>query len=243
VYGVEAVGYNTDEPALASIEQMTERYLTEVRRTSPHGPYLLAGWSFGGNVALELARRLEAEGEEVGFLGVLDARAFGDDELESWYRQQSELVRYCIVDGIDGDAVRDLDEAEILEVLLSNAREGDRLPGRAGAGMLRRMISVFTANGAAADAYRAGPPIRAGIHLFKAAEQHPTLTNPVVNPASWQARTSGAVVPHQVPGNHHDLVHPPNAAILAARMDAALPRWADLSDPSSGGDRDEYRPR
>ncbi|MFD6455889.1 thioesterase domain-containing protein, partial [Nocardia sp. NPDC060220] len=35
----------------------------------PHGPYALAGYSFGAAVAFEIAKRLEAEGERVDFLG------------------------------------------------------------------------------------------------------------------------------------------------------------------------------
>lgn len=38
------------------------------------GPYCLAGYSFGGIVAFEAARRLTQSGHRVGFLGLLDAR-------------------------------------------------------------------------------------------------------------------------------------------------------------------------
>lgn len=46
-----------------SIEQMAERGLDCVRRVQPEGPYRLCGTSFGGLVALDVARRLRAAGE------------------------------------------------------------------------------------------------------------------------------------------------------------------------------------
>ncbi|MCP4589510.1 MAG: hypothetical protein GY842_02075 [bacterium] len=36
-------------------------YLAELRAVEPRGPYQLAGWSFGGLVAYEMACRLQNE--------------------------------------------------------------------------------------------------------------------------------------------------------------------------------------
>src|SRR6266852_4538588 len=47
-------------------------YLDTVRSAQPGGPYLLGGFSHGGLIALEMARRLEARGEAVALLVVLD---------------------------------------------------------------------------------------------------------------------------------------------------------------------------
>jgi len=43
-----------------------------IRELQPNGPYLLAGFSFGGLVALEMARRYLANGEDVAMLALLD---------------------------------------------------------------------------------------------------------------------------------------------------------------------------
>src|SRR5260370_21662272 len=40
--------------------------------TQPAGPYYLGGYCFGGNVAFEMARQLEAQGAQVAFLGLLN---------------------------------------------------------------------------------------------------------------------------------------------------------------------------
>src|SRR5207244_6508757 len=56
-----------------SIEEIAKSYIDAMRLHQPRGPYYLCGLSSGGVVAFEMARRLDAEGEEVRFLGLLDS--------------------------------------------------------------------------------------------------------------------------------------------------------------------------
>ena len=61
--------YPADAGAAArSIEEMAAAYLLDVRRVQPRGPFLLGGYCGGGVVAWEMARLLEAAGEEVALL-------------------------------------------------------------------------------------------------------------------------------------------------------------------------------
>jgi amino acid adenylation domain-containing protein len=59
--------------AFETIEQMAEHYLAAMRRLQPQGPYQIGGYCFGGNVAYEMARRLEAQGERVRLLVLMNA--------------------------------------------------------------------------------------------------------------------------------------------------------------------------
>lgn len=54
------------------LEDMAARYLEEVQRTQPSGPYYLCGHCFGGVVAFELAQQLRGKGEEVAVLALID---------------------------------------------------------------------------------------------------------------------------------------------------------------------------
>ncbi len=72
VYAIQAKGVDGKHPPLSSIEEMAEYSLKLVRATQPHGPYLLAGYSLGGLVALELAQRLRDSGEDIALLAMLD---------------------------------------------------------------------------------------------------------------------------------------------------------------------------
>ncbi|MDB5439449.1 MAG: hypothetical protein JWM33_1876 [Caulobacteraceae bacterium] len=55
------------------LDALARAYLAQLREMQPHGPYLIAGYSAGGLLAVELAARLEAEGEAVRLV-LLDSR-------------------------------------------------------------------------------------------------------------------------------------------------------------------------
>lgn len=57
---------------LTTIEEMAQAYLQEIRSFYPEGPYLLAGYSMGNFIALEVAHRLTSEGKDVALLALLD---------------------------------------------------------------------------------------------------------------------------------------------------------------------------
>ncbi len=59
----------------SSVETIAARYLQAIRTLQPHGPYYLAGESFGGVVAFEMAQQLQAAGEEVALVALFDSLA------------------------------------------------------------------------------------------------------------------------------------------------------------------------
>jgi thioesterase domain-containing protein/acyl carrier protein len=54
------------------IEGLVDAYFNALSRVRPHGPYRLAGLSFGGILAMELASRLRAHGEQVDLVILFD---------------------------------------------------------------------------------------------------------------------------------------------------------------------------
>ncbi|MGC5702149.1 amino acid adenylation domain-containing protein [Pseudomonas sp. NFXW11] len=54
-------------------QAMVEDYAAQLLDAQPEGAYRLAGWSLGGNLAMEVAHALEQAGREVEFLGWIDA--------------------------------------------------------------------------------------------------------------------------------------------------------------------------
>jgi thioesterase domain-containing protein/acyl carrier protein len=61
-----------DRPAI-SMERLVEAYYKAIARFQPHGPYRLAGLSFGGILAMELADKMRKSGAEVALVFLLDA--------------------------------------------------------------------------------------------------------------------------------------------------------------------------
>jgi amino acid adenylation domain-containing protein len=62
----------TNSAPTVDVRELVADYLEAVRKVQPHGPYHLAGVSFGGVLAYELARLLRESGEEVRLLALLD---------------------------------------------------------------------------------------------------------------------------------------------------------------------------
>ncbi|WP_446326855.1 non-ribosomal peptide synthase/polyketide synthase [Burkholderia pseudomallei] len=73
VYGFAAVGFLAGETPHATIEEMAAQYVDAMRRVQPHGPYRLAGWCAGGNIAFEMAHQLIAADDTVEFLCMIDS--------------------------------------------------------------------------------------------------------------------------------------------------------------------------
>jgi non-ribosomal peptide synthetase component F/thioesterase domain-containing protein/acyl carrier protein len=72
VIGIQARGLDGREPPHATVEAMAVEYLRAVKARQADGPYYLCGYSFGGLVAFEMARRLRESGDEVALVGLFD---------------------------------------------------------------------------------------------------------------------------------------------------------------------------
>ncbi|MEV7506671.1 amino acid adenylation domain-containing protein [Streptomyces sp. NPDC091201] len=70
VHGLQARGLRGGSPS--SVTEIAEDYVRQIRAVRPEGPYHLLGWSFGAVVAQAMAVALQAEGQEVELLALLD---------------------------------------------------------------------------------------------------------------------------------------------------------------------------
>nr|VFJ93684.1 MAG: Thioesterase domain-containing protein [Candidatus Kentron sp. LFY] len=71
-YGLQMVGLDGESEPDTRVEAMAARYIREIRTVQADGPYLLGGHSLGGWVALEMAKQLRQEGEQVARLAIFD---------------------------------------------------------------------------------------------------------------------------------------------------------------------------
>jgi acetoacetyl-CoA synthetase len=73
IYGMQARGLDGLDDPLDRIEDMADFHLDTIRQVQAHGPYVLIGYSLGGLVTLEMARRLSGDGEKIALLAMLDS--------------------------------------------------------------------------------------------------------------------------------------------------------------------------
>ncbi|KAI1502089.1 hypothetical protein F5X99DRAFT_427742 [Biscogniauxia marginata] len=95
VYALRARGFD-GEPFFGSIDELVSTYLAAIKKTQPTGPYAIAGYSYGGTMTFEIAKRLHAAGDETPFLAVIDQRPHikGQMRQSGWSYVLLTLVRF-----------------------------------------------------------------------------------------------------------------------------------------------------
>ncbi|MCT7967818.1 AMP-binding protein [Laspinema sp. D1] len=73
LYALQALGLDGKQEPLNRVEDMAAHYIREIQTIQPKGPYLLGGRCFGGRVALEMAQKIQAQGEKVATLAIVEA--------------------------------------------------------------------------------------------------------------------------------------------------------------------------
>jgi amino acid adenylation domain-containing protein len=71
VYALQARGLDGNIAQDLTMERMASVYIEEIRSLQPEGPYFLAGFCFGGLLAMEAAQQLKAAGQEVALVALI----------------------------------------------------------------------------------------------------------------------------------------------------------------------------
>ncbi|HSF38826.1 MAG TPA: AMP-binding protein, partial [Thermoanaerobaculia bacterium] len=183
-----------------SLSNLAAAYLREVRSVQPAGPYHLAGWSFGGRVAFEMARQLREAGQEIAFLGMLDTGLVTPPA-------EAEKDDAALLLEVVGDVPMDLDElrraADPVEALVERAREAGLLPSDFAPAAARRILELVKAHLRIARTDRPQPYL-GRVTFFAAAEQPPEAGD---DPAHGWGEVAGEIEVHRVPGSHTTMIY------------------------------------
>ncbi|MEM1168648.1 MAG: condensation domain-containing protein [Cyanobacteria bacterium P01_H01_bin.35] len=72
-YALQRPELNGGEISQNTAESLAEACVKEIRMVQPQGPYLIGGHCFGGAVAFEIAQQLQAQGEDIASIILIDA--------------------------------------------------------------------------------------------------------------------------------------------------------------------------
>ena len=223
VYGLQSIGVAGEASPLIQIEAMAEHYLAALHRVQPEGPYQLAGWSFGGKVALEMAQQLQKSGESVAFLGIIDTRLYSTRFATFWHGSRvllTSMLPYLwpyISDYLDLQST--LPRPEPAEPRWETKRPKFKKLE------FRRLLQVFQANVRADSRYR--PQKYPGrVTLFR------TATGQQDSTWGWGDIAAHGVELHQIPGHHMNVLRPPQVQILAEKLSACLAQPDEVIIPS-----------
>jgi acetoacetyl-CoA synthetase len=225
VYGLNAHGLEGEKAPQQHVIDMARDYVAQIRQLQPHGPYALAGYSFGGLIALEIAQQLHRARERVEMLCLVDT--YVNERYLPWDAWMRYEGRYVVEqwrtfrDMLSAQRTRYVSAklaAAVDRARLRLGRTARRLEPDA-VGLPPVLLRVRQAMQVAMATYRP-KRYRAGPILYvRASTRIEGRGNPL---PLWQRVACRGLKVIDVAGGHSDMVFRPNADVVAAALDAAL---------------------
>lgn len=241
VYGlpvlVQAQTPETHVKALAAL------YLDEIRSVQPQGPYLLGGYCFGGWIAFEIAQRLQAQGETVSLLTLVQRS--GTDPVyqryqpaiaklgqlrqqfaSRWHTHQRHLSRLNWTEQLQYSTnlttrvlrrvVSKLSGGKITPSTPSKPQpKSTKLQPKNVNDAAEQRLQVIETLDVAMENYRPDP-YSGQVVLFFAREGN--MRSWLFPHAGWGKLLTGKVEIHNLPGNHHTVLEDPQVQALAKKL-------------------------
>ncbi|WP_163868729.1 amino acid adenylation domain-containing protein, partial [Myxococcus eversor] len=231
IYGLSASGLDGGELPESSVEALARDYLAQLRTVQPRGPYLLGGWSFGGVVAHEMARLLEATGEKVDLLVMFDSHAptrqplpepdtltllagFGQMLGVSWENLS-----------LDVNQLERLGAREVLARALPHLRRSTPALHTLELDTAERLFNVYQRLTQAQLRHVPGGVYTGRTVLFRATRAPGEA--PVSEDLGWREWLTGSLTVHDVAGDHFTMLSAPGVSALVEQL------ARDLEDASS----------
>ncbi len=237
VYGFQPGAEGEADPDVRTLEVIAARYVEDLCAFQPDGPYCLAGYSFGGMVAYEMARQLASRGKPVELLAILDTGPGRAMEKSAAGRIRATLG---FLSNLPWWMREDLLRTRPGELWTRAARKARRALRRLRAGRGdpswpvaedyldvgpltdRRRRQIEANLRAFFDYLRVRRPYPGRLTLFRARAQ--PAFHPCWDDGGWGDWASGGVEVRAVPGNHKSMLKEPFVRHLAGSIQAALER-------------------
>jgi thioesterase domain-containing protein len=173
-----------------------------------------------------MARQLQARGEEVQFLALLDTKAPNAEAETEVIDDASLLASFALHLGLSpgqihdvADAISEAQPEDYLSFMLERAKAANIIPHDMSLAHLRQQFRVFNANIHAARSYRpANHP--ASMSLFRA-EERPSDTHADTT-LGWSQLGVENIEVYDTPGNHLTIMREPYVSVLAERLAACI---------------------
>ncbi len=218
IYGIQSPAYSEPDYDPASLTEIAARYLSEIRRVRPAGPYRLLGWSLGGVLAHAVATELQAAGEQVEMLALLDSHPDVDPGVfESLLR--AALVDQGIVTEEPGtdQGVGDLSDVELARLHQLIPPELLTLP-------VERLRGVYRTAARSAELIAEYRPrtYRGVIDFFRAEVPTPGARQSGPRAEDWLPYVSGEVTEYAVPATHDEMTTVAAFSVIVPWLSARL---------------------
>ncbi|GGM09006.1 hypothetical protein GCM10012279_28860 [Micromonospora yangpuensis] len=234
VYGLQTRALSTPGYRAASVPELAEEYLAEIRRVQPHGPYRLLGWSFGGVVAHAMAVALQRAGERVELLAMMDAYPVA--EVDAAARSDRDVMRMLLDDGSGdpdgGDLPDGLFDRYDPQVVVEVLRRRDPVLAGFTEAEVHALVLAAVNHAEIMAAYR--PEVFTGDLLFFAAGRTDATDGPT--PKLWAEHVDGVLDCHDLDTTHLRMTEMAPLAEIGGVLAGKLAELGgDVHDPIEKG--------
>ncbi len=221
-YGLQAFGMEAGQVPYTQVIDMAKFYLDEVLSLQPEGPYQLGGWSLGGLVAFEIACLLQAKGESVSLLALLDTPVPSSTQEHHGPGDDAQLLVDLFAEeeiSLSLEHLRQLTPEKQLNYVIEQGKKVNLFPLDIDLTQAQRLMNVYKTNVAAANRYEPNT-YRGKIILLQATERGEDIS--LEPDLGWGVYTTEGVDIIQVPGNHQNMMKSPQIEILAEQLKVCL---------------------
>jgi amino acid adenylation domain-containing protein len=205
-----------------SLADIARTHVEQLRSIQPDGPYLLAGWSFGGVLAYEIAHQLRQAGAAVDLLALLDANPLVDPLTGLPIAQTPFLETLdAVLARLDGPAGGGDGLAQLTSGPTWKQLMGAPITAGASAGYLRTVLNTARACMNAAMRYDP-PPYDGPVTLFQAGGSGRARQEHLAG--AIRQICAGPFTAVELSGDHWGIMRGPDVTQTAAELDAALER-------------------
>ncbi len=222
-YGLQGQSLDGKQAPHTRIEDMAAHYIREIRTLQPQGPYYIGGWCVGGQVAVEIAQQLQAQGEKVAMLVLFDA--WGPEYFKPLpfhmvaSRKLRKLLRFELKEKL----------SYVLEGLYYKFYSHNRPEPPLQA--VKQAVHAAHEQAVKQAIKDYVPQVYSGrAILFQTTYQPPDAELREIDPQyGWGSLIAGGLEIHEVPGNHDTMWIQPHVQVLAQKLRICL-QEAQLSD-------------
>jgi amino acid adenylation domain-containing protein len=212
--GLQCPRMYEDHQGVASLQDLAALFVRHLKAVQPAGPYLLAGYCFGGHVAVEVARQLTAAGDRVALLGLIDARPYRPKVA------RGEYVRMMLTGAL---RARPSDWKRFLAAKHSMMREGaliDRMARTSPEKLDRRDLNRWVLETRTLGRYRSTEYDGRLTYFYPDESQYELYGDPS---CGWLYMAERVDL-HKVSGSHLNMMKEPHVRQLAAQLQACIRR-------------------
>nr|WP_277932454.1 non-ribosomal peptide synthetase [Rhodococcus opacus] len=216
IYGIQSPSILEDSYLPESLDELADRYVREIRQIRPSGPYRLLGWSLGGVIAHAMAVRIQAAGEGVELLAMMDSFA-GATAVEEGSPTDVSVRELLGGFGIEETAVERISDPSLGGVAVALAEMSGHSVEHTEK-VVGRLVSAADRNSRLMSEYR--PACFDGdIVFFTAAADDATGGRAA---RGWENAVTGVVHNHAVPVTHWQMTSPDALAVVGPIVNQAL---------------------